>query len=233
MCRLFAFISPRKVGSDFHFLMRPFQQQAVEHPQGWGFGWYEDGKARVVKKPVSAYQNPEFLQAADSIESNILIAHIRKASEGSKQTVENTHPFQFENWIFAHNGTIDIAQEIRRELPQEYQARLKGMTDTEIYFQWILFNIDERKEAGIKDAIAYIRERVGKESSAMNFLLSDGQRLFVHRLAFKKIDHYSLRYLQREDAIFVSSDSLTKEVWTPLENGELLEIDKKLKIISR
>ncbi len=234
MCRLFALISSRKIGPEFHALMRPFQQQAVEHPQGWGFGWYEDGKARLIKKPVSAYQNPEFLRTADEIESDIVIAHIRKASEGSKQTVENTHPFMYDQWVFAHNGTIDIAEEMKQRLPESYRARIKGQTDTEVYFQWVLFNIGEKKEVenGIKDAVHFIKARVGDNSSAMNFLLSDGRKLFVYRRAFKRVDHYTLHHLKRKDMVIVSSDPLTKEEWTSMTNGELIIIDKDLRIKS-
>ena len=83
-------------------------------------------------------------------------------------------------------------------------------------------------EKGIGDAIHFIEEVKGPDSSALNFLLTNGRELFAYRRAFKKWAEYTLYYIKKRDAVIVSSDPLTEEHWTIIPNGELLSVKESL-----
>jgi glutamine amidotransferase len=143
--------------------------------------------------------------------------------------MSNTHPFQYDNWTFAHNGTISNIEEVRSSLPKEYRSRIKGETDSETLFQWLMLNIDERGvETGLQNAISFVDKVRGSGSSSMNFLLTNGKELFAYRRAYKKWAEYTLHYLESGDMVAVSSDPLTSGKWTMIPNSTLLSVGADL-----
>jgi len=60
------------------------------------------------------------------------VAHFRKATGGAL-SISNTHPFQFRDWIFAHNGTLE---NFSPRLGGHYQP--VGTTDSELAFCYLL-----------------------------------------------------------------------------------------------
>jgi predicted glutamine amidotransferase len=231
MCRLFALVSSKEGSREFYDLMGPFKAQADKHPDGWGIAWYADGSPSVVKSPLKADQDKEFMNVVKKVRSPLIMAHLRQASIGEK-TVENTHPFVQGKWTFAHNGTFHTKPELKEKLPTEYQARLKGTTDSEALFQWIMCNIDRKKDPvkGIREAMGWVRENLGPHVTALNFLLTDGKRLYAYRYAYCRPFLYSLYYAVRtptldhpNSSIVFSSEHLTGEAWRPVDNGVLVE----------
>lgn len=117
------------------------------------------------------------------IHSKNVIAHIRKATEGSVG-LENTHPFRRElwgqYWVFAHNGTL-----------KDYTPTLDGNflpvgeTDSERAFCWILQEL--RKRFGAKrpngdlffSALQELTLEI-TEFGPFNFLFSNGEKMFAH-----------------------------------------------------
>ena len=79
-----------------------------------GFGKQELFKNLILEKKMTL--NPE---------CNVFIGHTRKASFGSKITLDNTHPFLIDKtFIFAHNGKVENAE----KLCEAYDIDHKGMT---------------------------------------------------------------------------------------------------------
>ncbi len=159
VCRFFGMVGRGEINQEFYSLMPAFQEQAAEHPHGWGFGWYDGESARAHKDASSAFRNPAFLTAARKVRSKVIIAHIRKTVPESIG-LENTHPFLQDQWLFGHNGTVDIKDVIRDRLPPPEQERLKRSIDSEIFFHWILLNIREEADVqkGIRAAIEFVKK---------------------------------------------------------------------------
>lgn len=72
-------------------------------------------KTGVIKDNVSAQK---FILSEDFknklLDDKILIGHARKSSSGGK-TVNNTHPFEYDNIVAVHNGTLQKHSELARE----------------------------------------------------------------------------------------------------------------------
>jgi len=235
MCRLFALIAERSRSPELPDLMEQFRAQSKQHPHGWGIGWYFYGGPQVEKSPTAAFEDPQFMTTCMSADSNIVLAHIRKSS-GTPRTPENTHPFVYGKYIFAHNGSVHAKTELRDLMPHEVRNRIQGQTDSEQLFYWILHHVDLRKGdvvAGIKDAIEHIKANKGPETSAFNFIMTDGEKVYAYRSAYCKLDHYSLMYRIRKEtdkypgtSVIISSQRLGRGEWHHLENDRLLVVDK-------
>ena len=71
----------------------------------------------------------------------------------------------------------------------------------------------------------------------LNFIMSDGHSLYIYRDSNpsmpERFEYYSLYWLIRRNEVIACSDSLTDESWQPVEHGQLLIIDKNLKIVKK
>ncbi len=114
---------------------------------GWGVGRLAPGgrPAALVRRSAPLAEEPRAFSRAlrAAAGPGVLIAHARAASNPlglSRSRLvrpENSHPFQAEGLLFAHNGTLDIAAEIRENLG--YGAgRLRGGSDSEVLFRQVI-----------------------------------------------------------------------------------------------
>src|SRR5690348_7784226 len=151
MCRLFAQISPTPASAS-DFLVRKklsLLRQSHCNPKGlqkdgWGLGYWNarEGGWTLVKSPGAVFrQKTRFRAAAQAARSSFVLAHVRHASNPKKLPkekilgLENTQPFAYKNLIFAHNGTLNIPDEVARTLGT-YRKRLRGHNDSEVLF-WL------------------------------------------------------------------------------------------------
>ncbi len=147
MCRITASISPARTTSEDILCGSPrsllVQAGAVKgrfQDDGWGIGFFrEGGREAIIKSPLPARLNAgTFCRAAAKARSRVTLAHVRYASAPgvpmAKQVrMENTQPFSGGGFIFAHNGTLFIKDEIR-SLLGKYASRIKGNGDSEVLF---------------------------------------------------------------------------------------------------
>lgn len=252
MCRLFGLRANKPVGIEFSFTIGPktFQQFGEKHSDGWGIGLYDRGKPSIRKEPMSAVESQEFSSAVAFVCSDTIISHVRKSSCGNV-TLENCHPFEHEKWIFAHNGTVRNRDALLSKLTHEHRIAIRGDTDSEVFFHWILQNVEtsDSLPAGLQRALKDVTDSTG-----LNFLLADGQNLFAYRNASMNRAYYSLYYLSRdpqqaspeelnskevgallrsktlrgEKAVLVCSERLTEEAWHEIPLGNLLVVGDDL-----
>ncbi|MBI5597443.1 MAG: class II glutamine amidotransferase [Elusimicrobia bacterium] len=112
---------------------------------GWGVAWVDAaGKTRVLKSPRPIYEEgPAARLAAQRCASTALLGHIRAASNPKGLAaprvmgLANTQPFGDGRWAFAHNGTLQIPDAVAARLGAR-RRRLKGVNDSEVYFQQFL-----------------------------------------------------------------------------------------------
>ena len=110
---------------------------------------------------------------------------------------------------------------------------------------------------GIKETISFIKDNKGINTTSLNFLLTNGEKIYALRMAFKREANYSLFYLNRdpeklnelnytsketkllirskslssEKAIIICSEQLTSdEEWILIPNGSVVIVDNNLEI---
>src|ERR1700704_1190016 len=136
MCRLFGCRSaaPGVVAHELVHGANALRVQSREHPDGWGLGWYVGRVPQVVRSLSAAHGDDDFEEVGSFVTASTIVAHIRKASVGAV-SLENTHPFEWGPWLFAHNGTISewekCAAAIEAEIDPGLRAKMEGETDSE------------------------------------------------------------------------------------------------------
>jgi glutamine amidotransferase len=228
---------------------RTVRQLGEKHPNGWGIGWYEQDKPAVIKEPISAAASERLPAIARHVQSSTVITHVRKATCG-EVTESNCHPFQYDNWLFAHNGAVD-RESLLTKLSDTHRDSLRGDTDSEVYFHWIMQNIEITKSVpvGVSNAV-----KVMSNFTGLNFILSNGVHLYAYRNASKNTNYYSLFFLRRdpkpngmdefhssefrallrskalrgERAVLICSERLTDEAWQEIPIGRLLVVSDNL-----
>ncbi len=253
MCRLLGVIANKTV--DLEFSLEKFEKYSKDNPDGWGIGWFDNAAAQVFKQELSASDTgSEYTGISKKVISKIIIAHVRRATEGDPSD-QNSHPFQYKNWIFAHNGGVD-REHLLPLLRSEFKDALKGETDSEVYFFWLLQCIEDSEDIieGVKMALEKITPEI--IFSGLNFLLSDGKSLYSFKYSDQARSHYTLYNLKRdpeisrpisfesketkvlihsktlkgEGAVLVCSEKLTGEVWKDVPFGNMVIIDPDLNI---
>lgn len=184
MCEILALNFNQVVTPTFSF--DNFMVRSAGQPDGWGLAWYHGPDAQIIKAPERAALSTtaRWLQESGSVQSQIILAHLRYASEGAKRP-ENTHPFdkQFgrKRWTFMHNGTLS---NYKRGLKLKHFFPM-GATDSEHAFCFLLDRIRmERKALGGAmpsfDFIEGILHQINAYGH-FNAVFSDSESLFVYR----------------------------------------------------
>jgi len=232
--------------TDVTFSFSGFAQRAgntADHSDGWGIAFFEDKGLRHFVDHQRAVDSPvaELIRRYP-IQSRNVIAHIRKATQGSV-SLQNCHPFVRElwgrYWVFAHNGDL---KEFRPRLHAHFQP--VGSTDSEHAFCWIMQEL-AKSHAGvpsIAELTLTLRELAARIAphGTFNFLLSNGQALWAHastqlyyierRHPFSqaqlcdedlRIDFSAHTTPQDQVAVVVTAPLTTNEEWTAFQSGEL------------
>jgi glutamine amidotransferase len=110
-------------------------------PDAYGFGHYQAGNVLLSKRPTGAAAPLSLPDLVGKIDSEALVVHARRATVG-KAKDENTHPFRFRRWLFAHDGTLEGFDRVRPKLlaalPDYLRRNIMGDTDSEHAFMWYL-----------------------------------------------------------------------------------------------
>jgi predicted glutamine amidotransferase len=218
MCRVFGCVAAEPVSVRHELLEadNPMIRQSEEHDSGWGMAVYErtgGGEPQLVRFPEAAYTDGDFLGATD-MRGRIFNVHVRRATMGGL-TLENTHPFCLGNYSLGHNGTILEYTRLRR--PGVRVA--SGHTDSEHLFNLLMHEFDP---GDVADSLRRVLEAVVHCSpfSGLNFLFSDGERLYAYRLGI-----FELHWLARPGQLLVASERVTDERWHSVQQDVLLTLD--------
>src|SRR3990172_4392103 len=110
-------------------------------PDAYGFGYYKGNDILLGKRPTGAPVPLSLAQLAGGVDSEALIVHARPATVGGQKD-ENTHPFRFRRWLFAHDGSVEVFQEVKprlvEALPDFLRRNVEGETDSEHAFMLFL-----------------------------------------------------------------------------------------------
>ena len=259
MCRLFGLSAGReRVRATFWLLEAPnsLAVQSRHNPDGYGLGTYdEDGRPDIDKRPAAAHEDELFALEAKRETSPRFLAHVRYATSGPV-ALENTHPFEHNGFMFAHNGLVQDLPALDDHLGG-YIAMVRGQTDSERLFALLLKEFDGHHgdiAAGIEAAVSWVAARLPVFS--INFVLTTPTELWALRYP-KSHDLFVLERaaggargdrhfiggvaggtvrvrssgLLHHPAVVVASERIDEDPgWSPLAPGELLHVDAGLDI---
>ena len=214
------------------------------HNDGWGIAFFEGAGVRHFVDHEAAVASPiAQLIKRVPIKSKNVIAHIRKATQGSV-ALENCHPFVRElwgrYWVFAHNGDLKDFAPI---LDGPY--RPVGITDSERAFCFLLQELRRRfgdrapQRAALNAALIALVAQIAAHGT-FNLMLSDGSALYAHcstalhylvrqypfaqaRLADDdlSVDFAAVTMPQDRVAIIVTAPLTENESWSAFAPGEM------------
>lgn len=261
MCRLLGIVSSEP--TEFRIILqegpRSLAGLSREHRDGWGLAVFEpDGDPsardgwRLHKAVACAAEDDGFRRLATA-RGALLISHVRRRTVGAV-SLANTHPFRAGRWVFAHNGTIRDRDYLRSMISERRQREVKGHTDSELFFAYLLSELDAADMADVPAtpttdmAIGEAIRRVcaDPDFGSVNFLLSDGLTMYAHRFGrtlfvLERRPCDEVRPARRSrtgatvvtgwsghrTAVLVASEAMTDEPWRPVAEGELLRIDRR------
>ncbi len=201
MCRLYALRAnePTRVECSLVRAQNALMEQSkndnegLMHGHGWGVADYPDGVPTVEKQTWAAYHGEHFAKKAARVYAHTVVAHVRRATVG-EPSFENTHPFSYGRWIFAHNGTILHFEEIRKYLLDatdfgQHNA-IRGTTDSEHVFHYLLSlwakhperELLETVRLGLNQIVHWCHMVDSETNPALNIVLTDGNQLIGSRL---------------------------------------------------
>jgi glutamine amidotransferase len=175
-------------------------REAERVPDAYGFGYYKGNDVLLGKRPSGAPSTFTLTQLAGSVDSEALLAHARYATVGSQKD-ENTHPFRFRRWLFAHDGTVEAFHEVKPRildaLPEFLRRNVEGETDSEHAFMLFLKYLREVGQLDDLDVEArtvgralarvtreletWSREVGASKPSSLNFVATNGRVLAATR----------------------------------------------------
>jgi len=107
----------------------------------WGVGFYQGGEILLKRRPIDDRRELALGDLVKDLRADVLLSHVRAPTVGTLRT-ENTHPFRYRQWLFAHTGTIPsferLSRRLRDSLPQFLERDIRGDTDSEILFYLFL-----------------------------------------------------------------------------------------------
>jgi glutamine amidotransferase len=221
MCRVLGSVAAEPVSLRHELLdaANPLIRQSEHHDSGWGMSVYrraEGEEPRCVRFPQAAYADGDLADAAGR-RGRLVNVHVRRATIGGL-TPENTHPFCLGSYSFSHNGTILNFT----RLLEAGAAPVTGDTDSEHFFNLVMHHVDSNDPVeGLRHAVNAVIER--SPFSGLNFLFTDGERLYAYRLGV-----FELHWLSRPGQLLVSSERLTDdEKWHSVKQDVLLVLDPR------
>jgi len=209
MCRFFVykgrgmFMSDLLLKAEQSLIMQSYKAKEREEPlngDGFGVGWYApdiDPNPCVFTSIQPAWSNRNLFRLSEKIRSTCVFAHVRAATPGAYVSEFNCHPFQYEQFLWMHNGKIasfpKIKRGLRESLHDDYYNFIQGTTDSEHAFAVFLNklgnHIRDYSITDLRDALIATIQQINdcqtraeiNESSSLNFAVTDGQSILVSR----------------------------------------------------
>lgn len=189
--------------SDRSLIKQSFKARERAEPlngDGFGIGWYMpeiDPTPCVFTDIRPAWANRNLHRLAEKLRSTCLFAHVRAASAGSAVSEINCHPFQYDRFLWMHNGGVagfhEIRRRLRESLEDEFYDVIQGTTDSEHVFALFLSKLrphmDDYSAETLAQAMSATIAQLADWSteagvagvSRYNFALTDGYNIVATR----------------------------------------------------
>ena len=182
-------------------IQQSFRAREREEPlngDGFGVGWYApevDPTPCVFTSIRPAWGDRNLHRLAEKIRSTCFFAHVRAASYGMSVSELNCHPFQYDRFLWMHNGATaefpKLKRRLRASLSDQIYNAIEGTSDSEHAFALFLNHLLEKlDDYSIADLVGAIRTTIlqlndwGAEAeitspSRYNFAVTDGQTMIA------------------------------------------------------
>ena len=225
---------------------------------GFGLGWYNheiDNIPGVFKSIQPAWSDLNLQNIVAKVRSTCFIGHVRSATMGDVN-IFNSHPFAYNKFLFAHNGTVHEFDRIKRQLlsilSDEMFSIVRGQTDSEYLFALLMENFHRKKVTSSLNDISEIVEKSIQQLiimqnkltkgafSKINSVFTDGKKLIATRYVSDSTHpslslHYAIEKTFEDDSaqiesIIISSEPLTdcKNKWIEIPSNHMLLVDENL-----
>jgi len=223
MCRMLAVLSTKPfpirkwlLDANPGLLGLSLRGKNAPHRDGLGYAFRDpQGRWHLFRFGPKALAQAE-IPGPVNCEATALLAHARKASpEYAKfQGSLYAHPFFYDGIFLCHNGTVRDAHKLGFSLG----------TDSQTLAFWFARNWHPRCPERLEELAAGLLQLL-QDYSALNLLLSDGERIYAVCAYTQDPDYFTLWFHAGEDFVAVASEpaDLTRS-WVPLENREILVI---------
>jgi predicted glutamine amidotransferase len=252
VCRLLGYVSQHPVSvvdvlgeEDFD----AFTALTAVHGDGWGMAWLdtEQRTIRSTTSATSAVSDPAYSDLAHQRLSRAGMVHLRWATPGLPVAPENTHPFVEDGFAFAHNGHIAPLDRLEGLLTPKSRAAVRGGTDSERYFRFVLQCIAEQGDEaeGLRHALDVLCREF--PDASLNALLLTPSLMFGVHVNSRAVapldglrelfpsedeipprhtdDYFAMDYRQSEDTVHVISSGIDPEGWTPVPEDSAAMVD--------
>lgn len=254
MCRLMAYkgtpliIDKLLYQPNNSLITQSINAKEIEEPlngDGFGIGWYvpDLGNEPATFVSVSpAWSSRNLRNLAPKIKTNCMVAHVRAASVG-EVSESNCHPFQYKNFLMAHNGGVEnfalLKRKIREPLNNELYNWIKGQTDSEHLFAYFLNHLFKNHPNPNGDAVAdalnhtfnhvdALMKEVGiTEPAYLNMAVTNGQFIVATRyVSDPSLEPLTLYH--SEGSRYVVEDGVTRLEAPMDDDNAVLIVSEKL-----
>lgn len=254
MCRLLAYMGTPVIIDKLLYqpknslIHQSINAKELEEPlngDGFGIGWYA---REVNNEPVTfvsvhpAWSNRNLRNLAPKIRTDCLVAHVRAASVG-EVSESNCHPFQYKDILMAHNGGVEnfsaIKRKIREPLTDELYNWIKGQTDSEHIFAYLLNDLLRNQKVITPDAVVHAFESTFsalkkmmfengiKDAAYLNMAFTNGSFIVGTRYVTDPKEE-PLTLYHSEGSRYVVEDGIT-HLMAPADNDQaVLVVSEKL-----
>lgn len=211
------------------------------HSDGWGMAWWGgDPFPAVTHSTKAAAEDPDFISAGATIASDAALLHLRWATPGMAVAMANCHPFVCGDLALAHNGGIYPLDRLNQILPPEWEAKVRGTTDSERYMLAVVAALQAGGGA-VADVLGGIVARLFTEwaPTSLNAMCLTPEALFVVSAYNPYLpapvdrnpaeDYYTLRYRRTPEGVVVASsgiDQPASDGWRPIDNMTVMTIHR-------
>jgi predicted glutamine amidotransferase len=253
MCRLLGYVAARPLAAVDVLGASGFQaftSLASLHGDGWGVAWRgADSVTHAVSRPDSAARDPLYAHLTRQPLGSAGLVHLRWATGGLPVVPENTHPFTDGDYAFAHNGNIKPIARLDELLTPGSAAKLRGNTDSERYFRFVMQCIGESdtEADGVTRALHTMTHEF--PNASLNALLLTPSALFAIHVNSKATsppralsalyasdadmphrhatEYYTMDHRITPDAVHVISSGLDEPGWThvPPDSAAMIDLD--------
>jgi len=200
----------------------------IEEPlngDGFGIGWYVP---EVNYEPVTfvsvnpAWSNRNLRNLAPKIRTECMVAHVRAASVGEVSEA-NCHPFQYKNLLMAHNGGVEefgkIKRKLREPLSDELYNWIKGQTDSEHIFAYLLNYLFNNHKTVNTDSVADAFDHTFQHINKLTAEAGISEPAYLNMVVTNGLFIVATRYVSdpKEDALTLYHSEGARFV---VENGE-------------
>lgn len=215
MCKLFfsfQYSNSKKLLKEF---LKKSNEEHLEY--GYGISWY-NSIWNTYKCNCFHMTDPNNKKLIKDIDSKGIMAHIRNIYHENMTPeqicneikIENTHPFQYKNYLFMHHGDIfleynndlnnyqlrhndkeykTVIKNIKKHISHEFKKQMKGNTDSEIIF-YLLLSIQKILRKKYDEKLVIIQSfyvlnhllTVNGISNSSNIIFTNNNYVFIAKI---------------------------------------------------